>query len=303
MTAEPRPLRVLHRTVYRYASPVTRSSHLLRLVPVHDHRQSLLEHELVIALDGEPLASGHGAEHEDVFGNRARRVEIERPYRELAIEARSRVAPLDADPSAAGGPRARATIPFPWMPWQRQVLQPFLLPPELPESELLQLTDYATSFVHRNDADLVWTLLDMNRTISREYEYRQGATSLVTTAFEAYAKRHGVCQDFANLLICLARLLGVPARYVCGYVYTGPESANVRQSEASHAWAEVYVPDAGWAGLDPTNGVLALTDHVRVAVGRGYVDATPTSGTIFSGGGGETLDVDVRVERAAPGTR
>jgi transglutaminase-like putative cysteine protease len=181
------------------------------------------------------------------------------------------------------------------MPWQRQILQPFLLPPELPESELNELLDYAMSFVKRNDSDLLETLLDINNSIFREYAYRQGTTTVSTTPFEVYVNRYGVCQDFTNLFICLARLLGVPARYVCGYVYTGPKHANQRQSEASHAWVQVYLPEVGWKGFDPTNGILTQTDHVRVAVGRNYVDATPTSGTIYVGGGSETLFVDVSV--------
>ena len=76
-----------------------------------------------------------------------------------------------------------------------------------------------------------------------------------------------MCQDFTNLFICLARLLGVPARYVCGYVYTGPKSAELlphqRQGEASHAWVQLYLPQVGWKGFDPTNGILTQTDHVR----------------------------------------
>jgi len=190
------------------------------------------------------------------------------------------------------------------MPWQRQILQPFLLPQELPESELDELTEYAMSFVKRNDYELLATLLDINDTIYREFKYKQGTTHLLTTAFDVYVNRRGVCQDFTNLFICLARLLGVPARYVCGYIYTGPKSAELaehqRQGEASHAWIQLYLPQVGWKGFDPTNGILTQTDHVRVAVGRNYLDATPTSGTIFVGGAGETLAVDVRVEPHVP---
>ena len=117
-----------------------------------------------------------------------------------------------------------------------------------------------------------------------------------TPVTEVFASRRGVCQDFTNLFICLARLLGVPARYVCGYIYTGPKHENQRQAEASHAWVQVYLPEVGWKGFDPTNGILTQTQHIRVAVGRNYVDATPTSGTIYVGGGGETLEVEVRVD-------
>src|SRR5207245_2254517 len=144
------------------------------------------------------------------------------PFTELAIQSDSVVDLLDTEPFRVRPLHYRSTIPLVWMPWQRQVLQPFLLPPELPESELQELTEYAMSFVERNDYDLLDTLLDLNTSIFREYEYRQGATTVFTTPFDVYANRRGVCQDFANLFICLARLLGVPARYTCGYLYTGP---------------------------------------------------------------------------------
>jgi transglutaminase-like putative cysteine protease len=182
------------------------------------------------------------------------------------------------------------------MPWQREMMAPYLLPAELPETQLQELADYAMTFVERNDYDLIGTMLDMNRSIYKEYKYAQGLTSLATTAFDVYVNRRGVCQDFTNLFICLARLLSVPARYMCGYIHTGPKAENTAQSEASHAWVELYLPELGWKGFDPTNGILPQTDHVRVAHGRSYIDATPTSGTIYVGGGPETMQADVRVE-------
>ncbi len=295
VAAPVRQLEIVHHTVYRYKRPVERSTHNLRLVPMQDHLQRLLSHTLTVTVDGQPLSTPQSAEYEDVFGNRAQRLLIERPYHELSIESRATVELYDTDPLSFRPLRVRSSIPLVWMPWQRQILQPFLLPPELPESELNELLDYAMSFVKRNDSDLLETLLDINNSIFREYAYRQGTTTVSTTPFEVYVNRFGVCQDFTNLFICLARLLGVPARYVCGYVYTGPRHVNQRQSEASHAWVQVYLPEVGWKGFDPTNGILTQTDHVRTAVGRNYVDATPTSGTIYVGGGSESLSVDVRV--------
>ena len=290
----PKRLEVQHSTVYTYDKPVERSMHLFRLVPVHDRLQSLLEHELAITLDKKPF-TGRSQRFEDVFGNQTLRIFIETAFTELRIEARSVALALDGDPM--GNPaHKRSQIPLVWMPWQRQALQPFLLPPELPETQLAELTEYAMSFVERNDYDLLDTLVDINATIFKEYRYQQGSTSLSTTAFETYCNRRGVCQDFTNLFICLARLLGVPARYVCGYLYTGPKNPNQVQSEASHAWLQVYLPESGWKGFDPTNGIVTQTDHIRVAVGRNYVDATPTSGTIYVGGGAETLEVKVHVD-------
>lgn len=284
---------VVHRTSYRYEKPVERSTHLFRLQPIHDALQSVESFVLSVSVDGA------ARDYPDVFGNQIRRLTVDTPFSEMVVEARSRVSVLDRDPLSYRPPRARTTIPLVWMPWQRQVLQPFLLPEELPESELQELVEYAMSFVERNDYDLLDTLLDLNETIHHEYQYVQGATHLLTTPFETYVSRRGVCQDFTNLFICLSRLLSIPARYVCGYLYTGPRAENVAQGEASHAWAQVYLPEAGWRGFDPTNGIITQTSHIRVAVGRSWRDATPTSGTLYVGGGGETLAVDVRVTPAA----
>ncbi len=298
--AEPRTLEVTHRTVYRYTQPVERSSHLLKLHPAADRLQNVRQHSIELHLDDEPF-EGRQIDFDDVFGNRARRLIVERPYSELRIESRASVEVLNTDPLEFKPLHARRAIPLVWMPWQREMMAPYLLPAELPETQLQELADYAMTFVERSDYDLLGTLLDMNRTLYKEYRYVQGATTVATTAFDVYASRRGVCQDFTNLFICLARLLGIPARYVCGYLYTGPKATNVAQSEASHAWVELYLPEAGWKGFDPTNGVPTQTDHVRVAVGRSYVDATPTSGTIYVGGGTETLEVNVRVELPGPG--
>lgn len=287
--APPMRYEIVHKTTYRYTTPVERSTHVLRLSPMHDRLQHVVDHTIDVSVEGKRR------EYDDVFGNRACRLLLETPYTELQIEARSRVEVLETDPLSYRPLHARTSIPLVWMPWQRNMLDPYLLPPELPESQLDELAKYAMAFVERQDYDLLDTLLDLNATIFKEYEYKQGATTLHTTPFDVYESRHGVCQDFANLFICLARLLGVPARYTCGYVHVASDATHARMALASHAWVQVYLPEGGWKGFDPTNGSLTQTEHVRVAVGRNYVDATPTSGTIFVGGGGETLDVDVAV--------
>jgi transglutaminase-like putative cysteine protease len=155
------------------------------------------------------------------------------------------------------------------------------------------------SFVERNHHDLMETLFDINLTLFREYRFVAGSTRLETTPYEVFTSKKGVCQDFANLFICMARLLGIPARYVCGYVYTGNAGTRDKgpsrtQSDASHAWLQLYIPNAGWKGFDPTNGVLASTNHIRVAYGRHYRDVTPTAGTLYSSAR-ETMTIDVQV--------
>ena len=285
-----RLLRVEHETTYRYDKPVERSVHVLRLEPIHDAWQDLLRFELDFS------AAGTHRRYTDVFQNVVLRVDVEQPYTELRIVARSLVSVRMSVRADLHSPSRRFTIPLVWMPWQRQMMTPYLLPPELPETQLNALSEFAMSFVERQDFDLVQTLLDMNTTIFRDFSYVSGSTTMATTPFQVFTQRRGVCQDFANLLICMARLLGVPARYRVGYIHTGNNYENRVQSDASHAWAELYLPWTGWVGFDPTNGTLANADHVRVASGRNFQDATPTSGTIYRGGGLETLSVAVRVE-------
>ena len=281
---------VTHITNYEYEQIVEHSTHRFRLQPIEDQLQEVVLSSLKVSTGGEEIR------YEDVFGNQSVHYSINVPYAQLSIESKSRVKVFACPPDDHSLSRRQTTIPLVWMPWQRQMMMAYLLPPELPETQLVELTDYAMSFVERNDYSLHHTLEDINQSIYNDYKYVQGTTSLNTTPFEVYTARKGVCQDFANLFICLARLLNIPARYRTGYIYTGANYENKLQSEASHAWAEVYLPYVGWRGYDPTNGCPVAQDHIRVACGRNYRDATPTSGTIFKGGGSEKLSVTVRIE-------
>jgi transglutaminase-like putative cysteine protease/predicted glutamine amidotransferase len=281
-----RTYEITHETIYRYETPVETSSHTVRLQPVRDLTQDVLQYKLEIS------PPGQGFSYEDVFGNHVLSFQINQPYTELWVRAMSTVRIHHVDTHSA----LRSTnIPLVWMPWQRQMMNPFLLPPELPETELRELSGFAMSFAARRGYDLLETLIDLNEALNRDFKYIPGATTFETSPFDVYTERRGVCQDFANLFICLARLLGVPARYRVGYIHTGASYHNQIQSEASHAWAEVYLPSVGWRGFDPTNGCLVDLDHVRVAAGRNFRDATPTAGTLYAGGHGENLEVNVRV--------
>lgn len=284
-----RTLHVLHETTYRYDRPVQASQHVLRLQPVHDTSQALEDFDLRLSVDGEVHR------YEDVFGNHTLELSVNKPFLEFAVRAESRLRVSYVPALDARAPHRREQIPLVWMPWQRQMMLAYLLPPELPESHLTELSDFAAGFAERNDYNLRDTLLDMNRTICADFKYLQGSTNAETTPYEVFTSRRGVCQDFANLLICMARLMNIPARYRVGYIDTLAAPDNPAQSEASHAWAELYLPGAGWVGFDPTNGKLVGQEHVRVACGRNYRDATPTMGTLFKGGGGETLQVTVKV--------
>lgn len=278
-----------HATHYQYSEQVEHSTHVFRLQPTDDPLQEVVHSELTITSPSEEI------QFEDVFGNQSIHCTIDTPYSNLSVIAKSQVKIFASPPDDHSLSHRQTSIPLIWMPWQRQMMMPYLLPSELPEPQLRELTEYAMSFVERNDYHLIKTINDINLSIYRDYQYVPGSTQLHTTPFDVYSTRQGVCQDFANLFICLTRLLSIPARYRMGYIYTGANYENKIQSDASHAWAEVYLPYIGWRGFDPTNGCMVAQDHIRVACGRNYIDATPTSGTIYKGGGTETLSVEVKM--------
>jgi transglutaminase-like putative cysteine protease len=283
-----RRLRIRHTTRYTYDHPVQRSVHRLHLRPIDDSKQSVLSYNLSITPPA-PII-----EFEDVFGNWATRCEITEPYTELTIAAESEVELLDTDPFAFAHLPIRPSFPLVWMPWEQRMLAPYLEPAELPDTQLGEIYDYAMASVEKNNRDLMETLFAINLTLFRDYAYKPGTTTVATTAYDVFASKQGVCQDFANLFICMARLLGIPARYVCGYIYTGNTGDTRARSDASHAWVQLYIPNIGWKGFDPTNGVLPQTDHVRVGYGRHYLDTAPTSGTLYTQTK-ESLSIDVEV--------
>lgn len=284
---------IFHETLYRYDQPAELSKHLFHLHPINDHIQAVLDYKLLVSV------AGYGEFFEDVFGNTATYYRINSSYSELIIRSESIVCLADNPSQNSEYLHQQRDIPLVWLPWQRQMMSPYLLPPELPESELNELIDFAMSFVKRNDYDLMEVLNDINQTIHRDFDYVSGYTTLTTTPYELYMTRRGVCQDFTNLFICLARLLNVPARYRVGYIYTAEEEGDKIQSQASHAWVELYLPYIGWYGFDPTNGCIAGNNHIRVACGRNYIDASPTTGTIYKGGGHEELLIQVNIKTLA----
>ncbi len=210
-----RRLKVTHANHYEYDQPVVRSVHRVRLRPIHDLNQTLQSYRLQISTEVETV------EFEDVFGNWVTQFEIHQPYNKLSITAESLVELLDADPFAFAAMSVRPKLPILWMPWEMKMLAPYLAPIELPDTQLAEIYEYAQSFVAQNDQDLLETLFAMNLAFFREFSYQPASTSLETTPFEVLVNKRGVCQDFSNLMICMARMLNIPARYVCGYVFTG----------------------------------------------------------------------------------
>jgi transglutaminase-like putative cysteine protease len=148
-----------------------------------------------------------------------------------------------------------------------------------------QLVDYSLSPFN--------TAQVLSKYVYDNFEYRKGVTTVETEAGEIWKLKAGVCQDFAHILLVMLRMVGVPARYVSGYIC--PKNHELRGEGATHAWAEVCVPFYGWMGLDPTNNCIASDRHVRLAIGRNFSDCTPVKGT-YKGSSEHTLEVSVVIE-------
>ena len=144
---------------------------------------------------------------------------------------------------------------------------------------------------------LLAAVADLNRRIFTDFKYDPMATTVATPLEEVLEKRAGVCQDFAHLGIACLRSLGLPARYVSGYLRTRPPEGKPRLvgADASHAWFAVFCPGVGWVDFDPTNNLLPAEEHITLAFGRDYADVSPVSGVI-TGGGAHEVKVSVDVE-------
>ena len=137
-------------------------------------------------------------------------------------------------------------------------------------------------------------LLRLSDTLHNSFHYVPGSTSVASPIEHILESGRGVCQDYAHVMIAIARSWGIPARYVSGYLHiTGPDGEEV-QENATHAWVECLLPELGWVGFDPVNKSVSDERHVRIAVGRDYQDVSPTRG-VYRGGGQTRLDVNVQV--------
>ena len=306
-------LRILHRTRYRYHGAIDMAQHMVHLRPVDTTHQHVLEHELRI--DPEPAARG---ETTDVFGNQRTFFSLQSTHSVLTVEADSLVetqAPLPLPE----GPPWRA------MSWER-VREHFRYRAQAPfdaASEFL----FASPYVPRDDAFAAFArpafkpglpalaaARALMERIHGELSYETDSTEVNTPALEALEQGKGVCQDFAHIMLGCLRTLGLPARYVSGYLLTRPPPGKPRLigADASHAWVSVYVPlpvdgdepaqDAATAGawfdFDPTNNRCGWgspgEDYVTLATGRDFADVSPMRGVIQSGAR-HTLAVAVTV--------
>ena len=285
-------LEVSHRTTYTYRRPVAQSHHLLHLQPRQLACQSVLHHSLLI--DPAPVRR---SEMVDCFGNVAVLLRIEDEHNEFIVHARSTVELTPQPPPVLAQSAAWEDIAQPdhqpGADHDPSVLQ-FTCPSRhTPISrEIMQFT--RPSFPARRP--ILEGAMDLTTRIFREFKFDPAATDISTPVDRVLAIRRGVCQDFAHLAIAGLRSLGLPARYVSGYLLTRPPpgQAKLAGTDASHAWLSVWAPGAGWVDFDPTNGIIPSGEHITVAYGRDYEDISPVSGVLL-GGGDQMMAVAVDV--------
>ncbi len=285
-------LRIVHQTSYHYTEPVSLCQNTLHLQPRWCDRQVLLS--CAIEVTPEPAVR---AERVDFFGNPEMYLAVQEPHRHLKITARSEV---DVAPSAID-----KTMPS--MPWD-SVADTLRASRDRTAIEALQYT-YESPLVPRHPmlADyarpsfppgrpLMEAVFHLTERIHDEFTFDTRATNVGTPILDVLLHRHGVCQDFAQLQIGCLRSLGLPARYVSGYLLTNPPPGQNRLvgADASHAWVSIYFPGTGWIDFDPTNAMIPSDNHITICWARDYDDVSPVKGVIL-GGRHHALSVSVDV--------
>ena len=297
-------LQITHETRYDYQPPVEVAQHISHLQPPTTASQTLLSHALQIA--PEPAQQSRT---QDIYGNTRCFFSLQTAHSQLQVVARSRVAthPQPMPASTAAWEPVRERFRFTAGNAYDSAAEFVFASPYVPRH-----ADFAAyaRLSFPAGAPLLQAARDLMRRIHTDFTYESESTEVSTPALQALAQRKGVCQDFAHIMIACLRALGLPARYVSGYLLTEPPPGVARLvgSDASHAWVSAYIPDfpdfpanARWCDFDPTNNKCGWgapgEDYITLAIGRDYGDVSPLRGVIH-GGAKHTLYVGVTVEPA-----
>ncbi len=284
---------VRHVTEYHYGAPVVNGHTVAHLLP----RDTPTQRVLAAAVTTAPPAD-YSDDHIDAFGNRVSYRAIEQPHEQLVVVGECEVQLEPAEPLV-------------WSPPWEEIAG--LVADDLSADGLLARTCSLPSTHVVMSADLArfasWSFLpgrafhdavtDLSHRIFTEFVFDPGFSDVSTPVAEVLAHRRGVCQDFAHLAIGAVRSLGLPARYVSGYIENEPPPGEQKLvgADASHAWCAIYIPGWGWLDLDPTNDQAPQSSHVTVAWGRDYDDVAPVRGVVFGSPAGQRLAVSVEVDR------
>lgn len=280
---------IRHATTYRFATPASAVIQTLRLAPRSHDGQHIVRWRLDVDRNCRLRSA------EDAFGNQTHVFAVDGPLDELIVLVEGEVDTQDVNGFVRG-----AIERFPPALYLRGT------PLTAPDGEIAAFAEGIAA----KAPDVLSRLHGILDTLHEEMECDRGQADVATPAAEAFRLKRGVCQDLAHVFIVAARHLGIPARYVGGYfrsadgaaqdpgaAHSGAAQDSGHRQDSGHGWAEAYVPELGWVGFDPANGVCPVESHVRVAIGLDYLGAAPVRGSRY-GGSGETLSVSVVVEDA-----
>ena len=263
-------LNITHKTVYRYEHAPFFSAQVFRLTP----RTNVSQHVLRWKIE----SIGGLSPWTDAFGNTCHTLVIDDPPERIEVRASGEVVTEDVHGILKGEP---GDLP----------LEIYLRQTEQTEPDAAIL-DFANGFADALAADRIGGLHKLMEEIRSRVEYVIGTSDAQSTAQDAFAGGQGVCQDHAHLFIGSLRALGIPARYVSGYLYDGEQTD---PHSAGHAWAAAWVDGLGWVSFDVSNCKSATENHVSIAVGLDYDSAAPIRGVRGGGVGSELLDVEVHL--------
>ncbi len=275
--------KIQHITKYQYDAPIKESANQLKIFPLNIEEQEILSHELEIT--GNPLLN----KFVDYWDNLGAFFTILYVEKELVIDSKLIV---------RVNPRIKltdiASVNSDWKLYKTEHINDlkFLDYCQITRIDKFIEVDNLIASIHPQQKSPLEVLFELSHYIFESFEYVKGITTIETTVSEIWEQKNGVCQDFAHLLLYMLRSIGMPARYVSGYVC--PNKNGMRGEGATHAWVEAWIPNNGWVGVDPTNDVFTDENYVKLSVGRDFKDCTPMKGS-FKGPANESLNVYVSV--------
>ncbi len=278
---------IFHDTIFSYNNPVRESIMEVRLQPRDDERQRCHHFNLTVT----PRTMIYSIC--DALGNNVHHFDITVPLTSLVVRAESTVEVLPCPVLPAQLPNTS---------WQlldnlhNDPLLDMLLPSQFAQPTTL-LSEFMDRHAIRRGDDPLSTVTQVSALLFDTITYTPQSTSVDSPIDVVLTQQKGVCQDITHVMIAICRTLGIPSRYVSGYLYHRRDDHDRSQSDATHAWLEVWLPDLGWIGIDPTNRIWAGERHIRMAIGRDYADVPPTRG-VYRGHAHEHLEVVVSVNDA-----
>lgn len=280
---------ITHRTRYKYSSPITENMTEVRMNPRSDGYQRCLRFELAVS----PHARHY--RYVEASGNIVHYFDIPGRHSQLAITAEA-VVEVHPPPKLPERMSEEGWKEIDFLAHTTDAYD-MLLPGELTQPSP-RLRDFMVAIDARRRDDPLTVIRHVKRSIYESFQYMPQSTDVDSHIDETLTNGKGVCQDFSHIMLAILRELGMPARYVSGYLYHAGTTNGRSSPDASHAWVEVLLPEYGWVGFDPTNNMLGDGRHIRVAIGREYSDVTPTRG-VFNGEAKSTLQVEVKVSQLA----